>query len=68
MYSQHERPVAGVQVEQHGGPDQVLGQVAKQRDGPGVEEGEDIVNICPTLTYSFFMEGSAVLLADIIHK
>lgn len=31
---EHQGPVAGVQLHEHGGLDQVLGQVAQKRDGP----------------------------------
>lgn len=31
---EHQRPVAGVQLHEEGGLDQVLGQVAQERDGP----------------------------------
>lgn len=37
MHGQHQVPVTRVQIEQHGGPDQVLGEVTQQRNGPDGE-------------------------------
>ena len=34
MDGEHQGPVAGVQLHEHGCLDQVLGQVAQERDGP----------------------------------
>lgn len=51
MNGQHDRPVVGMQVEKNRRTDEVLGEVAKERNSPDTQN-EKIISI--SVTYLVF--------------